>query len=109
MALYLGRQDTAHNAKTIERGIKICRILFFFDKHKDCGTVPTPQSLLGDKFFTDLGRKFQTDIKPNIKAYLKKYHVSYILKDNVLNSNYRPEELGAKLVYSDDRYEIWHL
>ncbi len=109
MKLYLGRRDMPHQAKTIERGIKICRILFFFNKNKDCGTPPSPQSLLGDKFFEDLENKFQTDIKPSIKAYLKKYHVSYILKDKVLDPQYHPEILGAVRVYSDDRYEIWHI
>jgi len=109
MALYLGRQDLAHNAETIDRGVKICRILFFWDKNKNCGTELTPQQLLGEKFFQDLQNRFQNDIKPNIKAYLKKYHVSYILKDKVMDVNYRPETLGATLVYSDDRYEIWHL
>ena len=29
MSLYVGRQDAFHRAKTVERGIKICRILFF--------------------------------------------------------------------------------
>lgn len=107
--LYLGRRDFPHQAKTVERGVKICRILFFWDKRKNCGVIPTPQSLLGDKFFNDLENKFQNDIKPNIKAYLTKYHISYILKDKVLNPKYQPKVLGAKLVYSDDRYEIWHL
>lgn len=109
MSLYLGRHDFPHEAKTVERGIKLCRILFFWDTHKECGTPPTPQSLLGEKFFTDLENRFQTDIKPNIKAYLKKYHVAYILKDKVLNPAYHPETLGAKLVYADDRFEIYHL
>lgn len=109
MALYLGRHDFPHYAKTIERGIKICRILHFWNAYKDCGIPPTPQSLLGDQFFTDLENKFQNDIKPYIKAYLAKYHVSYILKDKILDPKYHPEALGAKLVYSDDRYEIWHL
>lgn len=109
MGLYLGRHDFPHQAKTIERGIKICRILYFWDKSKDCGTPPTPAELLGDKFFIDLENKFQTDIKPNIKAYLKKYHVSYILKDKILNPTYHPEKLEAVLVYTDDRYELWHL
>jgi len=108
-SLYLGRHDFPHQAKTLERGAKICRLLFFWDKNKDCGTIPTPQSLLGDMFFSDLENKFQTDIRPNIKAYLKKYHVSYILKDKVLNPKYHPEVLGAVLVYSDDRHEIWRL
>jgi hypothetical protein len=107
--LYIGRHDFPHQAKTIERRIKICRILFFWDERKDCGVVPTPQSLLGDTFFADLETKFQTDIKPNIKAYLAKYHVTYILKDKVESPQYRPEILGAERVYSDDRYELWHL
>ena len=109
MESYLGRQDTAHKAKTIERGIKICRILFFWNKNKDCGTPPTPQQLLGEKFFSDLEKKFRTDIRPNIKAYLKKYHVSYILDDKTLNSPYRPETLGAVLVYTDDRFELYKM
>lgn len=109
MALYLGRHDFPHEAKTIERGIKICRVLFFWDKNKDCGMPPTPQDLLGDKFFSDLENKFQNDIKPNIKAYLKKYHISYILKDKILDPAYHPEALGAKMVYADDRFEIYHL
>lgn len=109
MTLYLGRQDIAHNAKTIERGIKICRILFFWDTNKDCGTPPTAIGLLGEKFFSDLEQKFRTDIKPNIKAYLKKYHVSYIIKDGVLDPQYHPEKLGAARVYSDGRFEIYRL
>ncbi len=109
MGLYLGRRDLPHAAKTIERGIKICRIVFFWDKSKDCGIIPTPQSLLGEKFFTDLEEKFRTDVKPNIRAYLQKYHVSYILKDKALDPQYHPEKLGAVRVYTDDRYEIWHL
>ena len=107
--LYLGRHDLPHQAKTIERGVKICRILFFWDTNRDCGTPPTPESLLGDTFFTGLEDRFETDIKPNIKKYLKKYRVSYILKDKVLNPQYHPETLGAIRVYSDDRYEIWHI
>lgn len=109
MGLYLGRHDIPHEAKTIERGIKICRILFFWDTNKDCGVPPMSQELLGDTFFNDLENKFQTDIKPNIKAYLKKYHVSYILKDKVLDPQYHPETLGAVKVYTDDRYEIYKL
>jgi hypothetical protein len=109
IALYLGRQDIAHNAKTVERGIKICRILFFWDAGKDCGTPPTAIGLLGETFFSELERKFQTDIKPNIGAYLKKYHVSYIIKDKILNTTYRPETLGAVRVYSDGRFEMYRL
>ena len=109
IALYLGRQDIAHKAKTVERGIKICRILFFLDTGKDCGTPPTALGLLGEKFFSDLEQKFLTDIKPNIRDYLKKYSVSYIIKDTILDSQYYPEKLGATRVYGDGRFEIYLL
>lgn len=109
MELYIGRHDLPHQAMTIAREIKVCRLIFFFDKSKQCGTPPTSEELLGDQFFIDIGRKFQTDIKPNIKAYLAKYHVSYILKDIVLDPQYHPEALGAVRVYADDRYEIYRL
>jgi len=109
LPLYLGRRDQVHQSKTIERGIKLCRIAFFWDKGKDCGTIPTPQSLLGNQFFFDLEKRLQNDIRPNIKAYLKKYHVTYILKDKTLNPSYLPEKLGFVLAYSDDRFELWHL
>lgn len=109
MELYIGRNDLPHRAMTIAREIKVCRVLFFLDKRKDCGTPPTSEELLGDQFFTDIESKFQKDIKPNIKAYLKKYHVSYILKDTVRNPHYRPEALGAVRVYTDSRYEIYQL
>ena len=109
MGQYLGRRDLPHQAKTIERKIKICRILFSWDKHKECGTPSTPRSLLGVQFFVDLEKRFHDDIKPNIKVYLEKYHVSYILKDTAVDTQYRPQTLGAILVYSDDRYEIWKL
>jgi hypothetical protein len=108
MGLYLGRHDLPHEAETLNRGVKICRILFFWDKNKNCGTLTTPRELLGDAFFAGLENKLQNDIQPNIKAYLNKYHVSYIIKDKMLDTNYHPEALGAKLVYSDNRYEIYH-
>lgn len=109
MSLYLGRHDFPHQAKTIEREVKVCRLLFFWDKQRRCGTIPTPQSLLGDVFFQGLEKKFRTDIVPNIKAYLAKYHVAYILKDTLLNPEYRPEQLGAVRVYVDGRFEIYRL
>ncbi|KKW43428.1 MAG: hypothetical protein UY93_C0002G0024 [Parcubacteria group bacterium GW2011_GWA1_56_13] len=106
---YMGRQDAFHNAKTIERGIKICRIFFFWDADKDCGTPPTSIGLLGEEFFTNMERRFRTDIKPNIKTYLEKYHVSYILKDVARDAQYHPEALGAVRVYADGHFEIYRL
>ncbi len=109
MGLYLGRRDFPHLAKTIEREIKICRLFSFWGTEKDCGIPPTPRKLLGEQFFTDLDTKFRTDIRPGIKAYLAKYHVSYILKDKELNPAYRPQILGAEKVYEDGRFELWRI
>jgi hypothetical protein len=109
MATYLGRQTVFHIAKTDERRIKICRLMSFVTGKKDCGTPMTSAQLLGQSFFTDLESKLSTDIRPHIKEYLKKYHVSYILKDVVHNPGWHPEELGAKRVYSDGSYEIYRL
>lgn len=106
---YMGRGDTFHKIKTIERGIKICRILFFFDTSHNCGIPQTSIGLLGETFFKNLEKKFTDDIRPNIEVYLKKYHVSYILKDTVLEPEIKPETLSAVRVYSDGRYEIYQL
>ena len=107
--IYMGRANSYHLPKTIERGIKICRILHFYDGGKSCGVAPTPIELLGDTLFEDLAVKFTSDIRPHVKEYLKKYRVSYILKDVKLDRQYHPEELGAARVYNDGGFELWKL
>jgi hypothetical protein len=109
MTLFLGRRDSYHHAATIAREVKVCRILFYWDKSKDCGTIPTPRELLGDAFFADMEKRFVSDIRPHIKEYVAKYHVSYILKDIALDPEYHPEKLGASLVYKDEHFEIYKL
>lgn len=107
--MYLGRGDVYHHAKTIERGVKLCRIFLFWKQDSECGATPTSIELLGEPFFAGLENKFTKDIRPNIKEYLKKYHVSYILKDIKLDPQYHPERLGAQKVYTDGRFEIHKL
>ncbi|OGG77937.1 hypothetical protein A3B35_02145 [Candidatus Kaiserbacteria bacterium RIFCSPLOWO2_01_FULL_54_24] len=109
MLPHAGRANTFHLPKTIERGIKICRIIFFWNKGHDCGVPPTPQALMGEAYFDGLVARFETDIKPNIEEYLKKYQVSYILKDIKRDPQYRPEVLGAVRVYQDARFEVYKL
>jgi hypothetical protein len=103
---YMGRQDAYHKAKTIERGVKICRLL---RAHSDCGAVPSSQDLLGDEFFAKMLADFDTEIRPNIKDYLQQYHASYILKDIKINADWKPETLGAHVVWSDNRFTIYQL
>lgn len=109
LAEYAGRQDAFHNAGTLERKRKVCQMVYFWDAEHDCGSYQTATDILGEKFFLDLESQFMTDIKPHIKDYLRKYNVTYILKDTVLNPTYRPEVLGARKVYAGDRYEIYKL
>lgn len=107
--VYMGRNIVYHQAKTIERKVKICRILFFFDTRHDCGVIPSSLDVIGENTFTALEEKYTTDIRPNIAEYLQKYHVRYVLKDKKLHSNYEPQSLGGVLVYSDVRYELYKL
>ncbi len=109
MLPHAGRANTFHLPKTIERQIKICRILFWWDKGHDCGTPPMPQELMGEAYFEGLATRFANDIKPNIGAYLKKYHVSYILKDDARNAAWHPEQLGGTLVYDDGHFALYRL
>ncbi len=106
---YVGRQDAFHRAKSIERGIKICRIIFYFDRAHDCGVPPTSIELMGEPFFAGLEKKFTDDVRPHIKTYLQKYHVSYIIRDTTMSPSWAPQTLGAHKVWSDDRYEVYHL
>ncbi len=109
LAKYAGRAEAFHNAKTLERGIKICRIRYAWSPTHDCGTPQTPVELLGDEFFAKLEKAFATEIKPNIKRYLAKYQVKYLLRDKVLDLDYKPLALKASLVYEDERYELYRL
>jgi hypothetical protein len=106
---YVGRGDAYHHTKTVERGVKICRAVFFFDKARDCGDTPTSVELLGEAFFAALDKKYREEIRPNIKTYLEKYHVSYILTDKHAPKQWNPLEIGARLVWSDGRFELYRL
>jgi hypothetical protein len=107
VAWYVGR-DHLHAPKTREREVKICRLIHFLDPGV-CGAYPASvEKGLGDAFFETLSTRFAGDIAPKIEAYLAKYHVGYILKDKRLHSHDAPEKLGAKPVYEDRRYLLYH-
>ncbi len=108
MVTFAGRGKTFHEAKNLERKIKVCR-LFMFWNPAQCGEVKTSTELFGEENFQQLQQKFNLDIQPHILQYVKKYHVRYIIKDTVRDVWYRPEQLGAKRVYSDGRFEIYRL
>lgn len=106
--LHAGRAYAFHLPKTLERGVKLCNLIKFWDR-TSCGAAPTPEELLGEQYFEELKERFDTDIRPNIGEYLRKYHVSYVLKDTHRDAPYHPETLGGTLVYKDDNFELYKL
>jgi len=106
--LHAGRAYAFHLPKTLERGVKVCKIIKFWDT-ASCGVAPTSEELLGDAYFAGLVERFETDIKPNIREYLRKYHVDYVLKDINRDAHYHPETLGGTLVYKDGFFELYKL
>lgn len=109
MPVYAGRSHSFHHPKTIERGIKLCRLLHVFANTDTCGTPPTPQELIGDEFFINLETKFKKEIRPHLTEYLEKYHVSYIIKDLEEDAHYQPESVGGIEVYNDGYVAIYQL
>ncbi|PIR83430.1 hypothetical protein COU19_00515 [Candidatus Kaiserbacteria bacterium CG10_big_fil_rev_8_21_14_0_10_56_12] len=109
MEIYLGRADLAHKAGSFARAVRVCKLVFFWDRTHDCGTISTPRGLLGEAFFVNLAHEFEYTIAPHIKEYLAKYHVRYLLTDTVQDTAYRPATLGATLVYTNGRYDLYRL
>ena len=105
---YAGPAAFAHRANTVNRGVKLCRLLQLERVGYSCGTLVTPEGLLGDAYFDNLIRKNTTDIRPRISELLAKYHVSYMVTTEPL-SPALTRLFGATLVYQDSRYLIYRL
>ena len=108
LTLYMGRQYL-HLPPTIAREIFVCKALHFWQKNPQCGTPKTAEDILGDAYFAGLRAQFVSDIRPNIKEYLAKYHVSYILKNKQTDTAWHPGVLGAVPVYQDANWELYKL
>lgn len=106
MLRHAGRANTYHVPQTMKREAALCRLILL---NGGCGAAPTPQELMGQEYFEGLAAQFSDDIVPNIQQYLKKYQVSYILKDTRHNASWKPEVLGGVLVYQDEYFELYKL
>ena len=105
---YAGVGNSIHQYKTFNRKVRICQIAKLSYFGVDCGTTTDPISFKGEKYFIDLYNEYNNDIKPNISNKLKKFNVKYIVKDKRGGSNFSPEKIsGTKLVWSNDRFEIY--
>jgi len=107
---YAGPAAFAHRANTVNRGVKLCRLLQIERLGYSCGDLVTPESLLGDAYFDNLIRENTTEIRPRIRALLAKYHVSYIATTSASPLSPALVRLfGAELVYSDTHYLLYRL
>jgi len=105
---YAGVGNAIHKHKTLNREVKICRILKLEKFGKDCGELTDAITLRGKEYFSDLYNQYKEEIQPNINQKLEKYQVAYIIKDKEFKSNFQPEALdGTELVYQDERFLIY--
>ncbi len=107
---YAGTGNAIHQYKTYNRKVKLCRLLGFSYLGIDCGQTTDAISFKGEKYFMDLYAQYKNDIKPNIKDELKKFNVTYIIKDKNQEETFMPASiLGTKRVWNDDRFEIYSI
>jgi len=91
------------------RGVKICRALHLSLLGYQCGSLTDARTLFASHF-ADMYKKFTTDIRPHLRDELKKFHVSYIMKDLRTDADFHPERLPyVKEVYSDGRFKIYKI
>lgn len=107
---YGGVGNAFHRWKTHNRTVLVCRKLML-DRisQRDCGETTDAVSYRGRDYFTQLHDQLTFDIQPAIGVYLRKYQVSFIVHDRLMDSaRFRPERLqGFAPVYDDGRFVIF--
>ncbi|HEY4505066.1 MAG TPA: hypothetical protein VJI73_04830 [Candidatus Paceibacterota bacterium] len=107
MQLYAGSAINRHEVNTHNRAVRICRILRLDLVGRDCGILVTSHEL-NRSYVDSLYERYKNEIEPNIKQELVKFGVSYIIKDNLYESGFKPERLpGIKNVYFDARFSVY--
>ena len=92
---------------TINRKVKICRALRLSALGFSCGNLIDAQTL-NAALYAGMYQRYNEDIKPDLQEELKKFHVAYIMKDILNDTQFHPELLkNIKLVYSDGRFLIY--
>lgn len=111
--LYAGTGNAVHASKTHNRGVRVCQIFLLNKVGISCGEMTDPISFKGEAYFTDLYAKLNNDIRPNLINELAKFHVSYVVADNVLHPGFEStlqEKIPtATRVFSDVRFSIYKL
>lgn len=108
MSAYGGPAMAWHRANTVNRGVRLCRLLRLEIFGYACGKTITSEELLGEAYFDALLERSERDIRPNLRAYLMKYHVSYIVSPSPLPPAFE-REIAAQRAYQDQNYVIYKL
>ena len=106
---YGGVGNAVHQWKTHNRVVRVCKVLQYDYWWHPCGELVDRVSWKGKSYFEGLYSEFKDRVQPNIVEELRKYHVSYIVRDMVLDTpTFHPELIpSTKLVYADDRFMIY--
>lgn len=106
---YAGSGNAVHPYKIYNRKVKLCRILHLNYFGYNCGDTTTSVGFKGEQYFNTLYEQYINEIKPNIKNYLLKYHVSYVIQDLSGGMTVDPKEIDGVLVYNDGIFLIYKL
>lgn len=107
--VYAGAGNAADQPEASSRVTKICNFLQLGRFGFHCGKELTGVSLKGQSYFDGLASEYK-NIQANISAELKKFNVTYIIKDNKNDPQFHPEDIkGSVLVYNDGRFSIFKI
>ncbi|MCR4334658.1 MAG: hypothetical protein NUV47_02940 [Patescibacteria group bacterium] len=107
---FAGVGNAVHQYKTYNRKVTLCKILKFDFWGINCGELTDNVSFKGEAYFTDLYNWYSNDIKNNISFELKKYNVSYAVKDKEFDSPFRPDTLPRSIkVYENEDFIVYKL
>lgn len=106
---YAGVGRRFHVVNTHNRGVKLCKLFQLDRLGSDCGSL-TDSMTLNTPLAEQMFLRYTNEIKPNIDAEIKKFHVDYIMKDKEKDAEFHPELLkNIENVYEDQRVVIYKL
>ena len=92
---------------TKNREVHQCTLLHLYLLGISCGQS-TDASKLYAPLVASMYARYTRDIQPHLGEELKKFHVTYIIKDTQTDTQFHPERLkNVQQVYSDGRYLIY--
>lgn len=107
---YSGVGNSIHQYKTHNRKVNLCNIFKFSYLGMNCGQLTDAVSFKGEDYFVNLFNQYKNDIKPDIVEKLKKFNVTYIVKDKTATNIFKPEKIpNTELVWSEGDFEIYRI